>query len=122
MTAASEPVEQPDDQAVDDTAVEAVAASDDTGGGAGDDPDQQEDDPDSRETRHEAENQLLSEEEIEDLKDNPKALEKALNRSYTQRMQALGGVERLARALEDDPEGTLARLAAARGYELSKQA
>lgn len=63
--------------------------------------------------------ELLSAEEREALKDNPAALVKAMQRSYTQKSQQLAQARRLAEALQEDPEGVIRALAKHRGMKIA---
>lgn len=67
-----------------------------------------------------SEEELLSEDEYDALKDNPKALRKALNRAYTQSRQRMKPYENLIKAFEADPDGTLQKLAESRGMSIQR--
>jgi len=67
-----------------------------------------------------SEEQLLSPEEYDALKDNPKALMKALNRAYTQHRQAMKPWENVIAAFQKDPDGTIRQLAKERGISVAE--
>ena len=64
---------------------------------------------------------LISHEEYESLKSNPAALKKALNRSYTQKMQALSEARNLQEAVRRDPLGVARELARRAGRDLTER-
>jgi len=113
----------------DDQADEAVAAPDDdtqegsddseSGDSSSESQTDEADEQDAGAPQGEGEEELLSSEELEALKDNPKALRKALNRAYTQKTQALAEQRRFAEAFRTDPQGTLRRVAAALGMRVT---
>lgn len=78
-------------------------------------------------SEEEQEQELISEEEIGALKDNPKALRKALNRSYTQKTQELArmrqelsNAQQLLDSLKADPVGTVKILTAMAGLKVAE--
>lgn len=63
---------------------------------------------------------VLPKEEYLKVKDDPKALRKALNRAYTQKTQGFANEKKFIDALRADPRGTLAQLAKELGYDLAE--
>jgi hypothetical protein len=64
---------------------------------------------------------LLAPEEFEKLKDDPKALIKALNRGFTTKMQAFANERKLIEAYNRDPTATIRLLAEHHGLSLGEK-
>lgn len=113
---ADESVDEQSSEGTDDTDA-AESDGDDQGDSESADPGDEADSEgtDDGEGQEEA---LLSDEEMDALKDKPAALKKALQRAWTQKTQKLAQAKRLMDALERDPAGTMQLLAQQTGMQV----